>query len=98
MPSLPLLTMTCAMALVLATTAAASDLSHYRGLTLGDSVQVAVDRLQLGVSDIKVVHERPTVQEVTWRPQRFVSGTTVSPTLWLKWSSRSTKADWPESR
>jgi hypothetical protein len=55
-------------------------LSHYRGLTLGDSVQAVVDRLHLVASDIKVVHERPTVvQEVTWRPHRFVSGTTVEP-------------------
>jgi hypothetical protein len=54
-------------------------LSDYRSFTLGDSVQVIVDRLQLVPSDVKVVHERPTVQEVTWRPQQFVSGTTVEP-------------------
>ena len=79
MPSVSLLTLTCALALVLPTTSAASGLSNYRGLTLGDSVQVVVDRLQLVAADVKVVHERPTVQEVTWRPQRFVSRTSVEP-------------------
>jgi hypothetical protein len=55
-------------------------LSHYRGITLGDSVPVVVERLQLPAADVKVVQERPTVvQEVTWRPHRFVSGASVKP-------------------
>jgi hypothetical protein len=74
MRSVSLLTVTCALALVLPTTAGASDLSEYRGFTLGDPLQVVIDRLQLAASDVKVVHERPTVQEVTWRPTQFVSG------------------------
>ena len=52
-------------------------LSHYRGVSLGDSVQVVVDHLRLVAADVKVVHERPTlVQEVTWRPSR---GTSIEP-------------------
>jgi len=49
-------------------------LSHYRGVSLGDSVQVVVDHLRLVAADVKVVHERPTlVQEVTWGPSRVTS-------------------------
>ena len=49
-------------------------LSHYRGVTLGDSVQAVVDHLRLVAADVKVVHERPTlVQEVTWGPSRVTS-------------------------
>ncbi len=75
-----LLTLICVMSFVVPSTSAEPVLSQYRGLTLGDSVQVVVDRLHLAAADIKIVHERPTVvQEVTWRPHRFVSGTTVEP-------------------
>src|SRR4029453_10966681 len=74
MRSVSLLTVTCALALALPTTAGASGWSEYRGFALGDSLQVVIDRLQLAASDVKVVHERPTVQEVTWRPTQFVSG------------------------
>ena len=75
-----LLALTCTLPLVLPETSAESVLSQYRGVTLGDSVQLVVDRLQVAASDVKVVQERPTVvQELTWRPHRFISGTTVVP-------------------
>jgi hypothetical protein len=75
-----LLTLIGVLTLVVPSTSAETVLSQYRGVTLGESMQVVVDRLHLVASDIKVVHERPTVvQEVTWRPHRFVSGTTVDP-------------------
>ena len=35
--------------------------SRYRGVTLGDPVQVVVDQLKVTSSDVKVVHERPTL-------------------------------------
>jgi hypothetical protein len=55
-------------------------LSRYRGVTLGDPVQVVVDQLKVTSSDVKVVHERPTlIQRITWRPRRLVSGTVVEP-------------------
>lgn len=74
------LTLVSALALPLGTAAAPSPLAHYRGVTIGDSLQVVVDRLQIIATDIKVVHERPSlVQEITWRPRLFVSGTTLDP-------------------
>jgi hypothetical protein len=80
MPRVLLLTILCATALVLPATSAEPVLSHYRGVTLGDSVQVVADRLQVMATEAKVVHERPTlVQQITWRPNRFVSGTSVEP-------------------
>lgn len=75
-----LLTLMCALSLVLPATSAESVLSQYRGVTLGDSVQAVIDRLQLVASNVQVVHERPTVvQELTWRPHRFLSGTNLEP-------------------
>ena len=51
-------------------------LSRYRDVSLGDSVQTVVERLQAVASDVKVVHDRPAlVQELTWRTRPFVSGT-----------------------
>jgi len=48
---------------------------HFR-----DPVQVVVDQLKVTSSDVKVVHERPTlIQRITWRPLRLVSGTVVEP-------------------
>lgn len=70
-----LLTICSALVLGLPATPAAAALSSYRGITLGDSVQVVADHLKIPVTDVKVVHERPTVvQSITWRPRRFVSG------------------------
>lgn len=75
-----LLTLTCAVSLVLPAAPAESVLSRYRGVTLGDSVQVVIDRLQMTADNVKVVQERPTVvQELIWRPHRFISGATVEP-------------------
>jgi hypothetical protein len=75
-----LLTAVCTTALPLPAASAEPVLSQYRGVTLGDSVQVVVDRLKVTTSDVKVVYERPTlVQQITWRPNRFVSGTSVEP-------------------
>src|SRR5688572_12883721 len=54
-------------------------LSRYRDVSLGDSVQTVVERLQAEASHVKVVHDRPAlVQELTWRMRPFVSGTTVA--------------------
>lgn len=53
--------------------------SRYRGVTLGDSVATAVERLQIVEPTIKVLYERPSVvQELTWRPHRFISGVVVT--------------------
>ena len=55
--------------------AAEQPLSLYRTLRLGDSVDTVTERLQLATSDVKVLYEHPAlVQEATWRPHRFVSG------------------------
>jgi hypothetical protein len=54
-------------------------LSQYREVALGDSLQVVLDRLKLAPADVKVLHARPSqVEEITWRPHRFVSGTTLT--------------------
>ena len=54
-------------------------LSRYRAVSLGDSVQTVVERLQITASDVKVLHDRPAlVQELTWRTRPFVSGVTVA--------------------
>lgn len=75
-----LLTVLLAMAFVFPVASAESVFSRYRGVTLGDSVQVAVDYLKAAPSDVKVVHTRPTlVQQLSWRPRRFVSGTRIEP-------------------
>ena len=74
------LTIVCATAIAVSSTSAQPVLSHYRGVTLGDPVQVVVDQLKVTSSDVKVVHERPTlIQRITWRPRRLVSGTVVEP-------------------
>jgi hypothetical protein len=53
--------------------------SRYRGVTLGDSVATAVERLEIAEPTIKVLYERPfLVQELTWRPHRFISGVVVT--------------------
>ena len=56
----------------------APSLSHYRNVNLGDTVATVVERLQLSSADVKVLYEEPSlVQEVAWRPHRFVSGTVI---------------------
>lgn len=80
MSRVSLLTLVCVVSLALPAASTEIVLAHYRGVTLGDSVQSVVDRLQMAAADVKVVHERPAmVQELTWRPHRFVSGATVEP-------------------
>jgi hypothetical protein len=74
-----ILTIVCATA-VAVSSSAQPVLSRYRGVTLGDPVQVVVDQLKVTSSDVTVVHERPTlIQRITWRPRRLVSGTVVEP-------------------
>lgn len=73
-----LLTLACVMLLAPQVTSAEVVLSRYRGVMLGDSVQVVVDRLKLAASDVTVVHEHPTiVQALTLRPPFFVNGTSA---------------------
>jgi hypothetical protein len=75
-----LLTALVATALALPVASAESVFSRYRGVTLGDSVQVVVDHLKAALSDVKVVHARPTlVQQLSWRPRQFVSGASIEP-------------------
>ena len=75
-----MLTIVCATAIAVSVTSAQPVLSRYRGVTLGDPVQVVVDQLRVTSSDVQVVHERPTlIQRITWRPRRMISGTVVEP-------------------
>jgi hypothetical protein len=75
-----LVTLTCTIALAAPALAAESVLAHYRGVTLGESVTVIVDRLKLVAADVKVVHERPElIQELTWRPRPMMSGANHQP-------------------
>ncbi len=69
-----------ATAFVLPVASAESVFSRYRGVMLDDSVQVVVDHLKAAISDVKVVHARPTlVQQLSWRPRQFVSGVSIEP-------------------
>lgn len=59
---------------------ASAVLSRYRDVALGDSVSAVVEQLRGAQSDVKVLYEQPSlVQELTWRPQRFVSGAAATP-------------------
>ena len=60
--------------------ASSSDvLSRYRDVTLGESLAAVVERLHIVASDVKVLYDVPSlVQEATWRPQRFISGSTLT--------------------
>jgi hypothetical protein len=54
--------------------------SRYRVVTLGDSVATTIARLEIVEPTVKVLYERPSlIQELTWRPHRFISGASVSP-------------------
>jgi hypothetical protein len=80
MTSVLLLTTVCAMSLLVPGQTMEPRLSHYRSITLGDSVQKVADQLKVERSAIRVVHERPAlVQQITWRPSRYVSGSTLEP-------------------
>jgi hypothetical protein len=77
---LSLLTLAITLSAVLPAISAESVLSQYRGVTLGDSVQIVIERLKLSAAEVKIVHERPViVQELTSRPSRFISGSTLGP-------------------
>jgi hypothetical protein len=70
-----LLTTVCVAAIAMPARAAESELSRYRGVALGESVATVVAALKALPSDVKVLRERPSlIQELTWRPLRFVSG------------------------
>jgi hypothetical protein len=46
-----------------------STFAHYRGVTLGDSLEAVVARLKVAAVDVRVVQNRPTpIREITWRP------------------------------
>jgi hypothetical protein len=54
-------------------------LSRYRNVSLGDTLPVVVERLHIAATDVKVISAEPSlVQEVSWRPHRFISGSPVS--------------------
>jgi hypothetical protein len=73
-----LLALACAVGLATPTIFAESVLANYRGVTLGDSIEVVVEQLKLSAADVKVVHERTAlIQELTWRPRNATSGTTT---------------------
>ena len=60
--------------------AAAPTLSRYRDVALGDSVTGVSERMKVPSASVKVLYKEPAlVQEITWRPHRFVSGATVHP-------------------
>ena len=76
MRNVSLLTLACVVCLAVPAVSAQTPLSQYRGVTLGDSLEVALERLQLTSASVKIVHARPAlIQEVTWRPRALVSGT-----------------------
>lgn len=52
-----------------------SDLSTYRSFQFGMSLDAAVKRSGMDMSEVTTVHQRPArIQELTWNPERF-SGT-----------------------
>jgi hypothetical protein len=74
----------CSLSAVLtATSLSASSpavFARYRDVMLGDSFTTVVERLQVESSTVRVLSQDPSlVQEVTWRPHRFLSGMTVVP-------------------
>jgi hypothetical protein len=53
--------------------------AHYRGVTLGDSLATVMAELKAEAASVKVLHEVPSlIQELTWRPQRYISGQAVA--------------------
>ena len=77
-----LLTVVCATTPALPATSAEPVSSRYRDVTLGNTVQVVVERLQMTLSDVKVVSERPTlVQQLTWGGRRGLSVAPIAPMI-----------------
>jgi hypothetical protein len=74
-----LVTLLVAVFLASGPASAQSTLSRYRDVTLGDTVQVVADRLEVARQDVTILHARPAlVEELTWRPNRYVSGPAAS--------------------
>jgi hypothetical protein len=49
-----------------------ADLSTYRGFQLGMSLNAAVQRSGMNISEVTTIHERPArIQELIWNPARF---------------------------
>lgn len=72
--------LTCTLLLCADGAGAEMVFSHYRGVSLGDPVQLVVDRLGANLADVATVHLRPAlIQRLTYRPRRFVSGLTLEP-------------------
>jgi hypothetical protein len=70
-----LLSLMCAVAFSMPALAAESPLAQYRGVALGDSVQVVVERLHLSAAGVTVLHEGPTlIQQINWRPRPSIGG------------------------
>lgn len=63
----------------LSATSASDVLARYRDVMLGESVQTVVQRLQPVGAEVKVLYDTPSlVEELTWRPHQFISGSTVT--------------------
>ena len=73
-----LLAMVCAAMIAAPVSTADSVFRHYRGVTLGDSLEAVIAELKISAANIRTVQERPTpVQELTWRPlYQFGAGVT----------------------
>ena len=55
-------------------------LARYRDVTLGESLDTVLERLDVVPANVKVLYDAPSlIQELTWRPNRFVSGSTLTP-------------------
>jgi hypothetical protein len=70
--------LTCAIAFAAQarTVTAEPGLPSYRGMTLGDPLQIVLAKLQIPEADVKAVHDDPMpIQRITWRPRPYVSGT-----------------------
>jgi hypothetical protein len=52
----------------------APDLSRYRQFRIGMDLTTVVKQAEMQPSEVRVIHQRPVmIQELEWRPQRFVS-------------------------
>jgi hypothetical protein len=76
-----LLVMLCAATMAVPASGADSVFAHYRGVTLGDSLEAVVERLKTSPTDIRALQEHPTpVRELTWRPAyQFGPGLRAAP-------------------
>jgi hypothetical protein len=72
-------TIVCAAAMAVPVVSASPAYSRYRGVSMGDSVSTVIASLHMKPSDIAIVHARPAmVQQLTWQPNQFLTGTTGS--------------------